>query len=63
MNRYKHFQKDMQKKYKNLKQNVTKKVKKYVERFDLILACFETSKRRDFKNEFQNFQKDLRNEY
>ena len=35
----------MQEKYKNLKQNITKKIKKYVERFDLILACFETLKR------------------
>ena len=55
MNRYEHFQKNIQKKYKNLKQNVTKKIKKYIKRFDLILARLETSKRRNFKNEFQNF--------
>ena len=45
----------MQKKYKNLKQNITKKIKKYIERFDLIFVCFEILKRQNFKNEFQNF--------
>ena len=50
MNRYKHFQKNIQKKYKNLKQNITKKIKKYIKRFNLIFACFETLKRRNFKN-------------
>ena len=63
MNRYEHFQKNMQEKYKNFKQNVTKKIKKYAERFDLIFTRFETLKRRDFKNEFQDFQKSFRNEY
>ena len=53
----------MQKKYKNLKQNATKKIKKYTERFDLVLARFETSKRRSSKSELQNFQKGLRNKY
>ena len=50
MNRYEHFQKDMQKKYKNFKQNVTKKIKKYIKRFNLILVRFKISKRRNFKN-------------
>ena len=40
----------MQKKYKNLKQNVTKKVKKYIKRFDLIFARFETLKYQNFKS-------------
>ena len=42
----------MQKKYKNLKQNVTKKIKKYIKRFNLIFACFEISKRQNLKNKF-----------
>ena len=45
----------MQKKYKNLKQNVTKKIKKYIKQFNLVFVRFETSKHRNFKNKFQNF--------
>ena len=63
VNRYKHFQKNIQEKYKNFKQNAIKKIKKYTEQFNLVFACFETSKRRDFKNKLQDFQKSFRNEY
>ena len=63
VDRYEHFQEDMQEKYKNLKQNATEKVKKYAERFDLVLARLETTRRRGHKGELQDFQEGLRNEY
>ena len=63
VDRFEHLQEDMQEEYKNLKQHTNEKVKKYAERFDLVLARLEVSRRRGSKGELQDFREGLRNEY
>ena len=60
---YEYIQEDMQKEYKNMKQLHTEKVKKYVERFDLVLSRLDKSRRRGDAGELQDFLKGLRIEY
>ena len=60
MNRFENFQKNMQNKYNNIKQNVNEKIKKYVERFDIILKRLNKIKRRDSNDELQNFIRSFR---
>ena len=60
MNRFENFQKNMQNKYNNMKQNVNEKIKKYVERFDVILKRLNKIKRRDSNDELQNFIRSFR---
>ena len=55
MNRFENFQKNMQDKYNSIKQNVNEKIKKYVERFDVILKRLNKIKRRNSNDELQNF--------
>ena len=55
MNRFENFQKNMQDKYNNIKQNVNKKIKKYVERFDVILKRLNKIKQRNSNDKLQNF--------
>ena len=63
MNRYEHFQKNMQNKYNNIKQHFIEKIKKYVERFDIILKRLKKFKRRDNVDELQNFIRDFRRKH
>ena len=60
MNRFENFQKNIQNKYNNIKQNVNEKIKKYVERFDIILKRLNKIKRRDLNDELQNFIRNFR---
>ena len=55
MNRFENFQKNIQNKYNNIKQNVNEKIKKYVERFDVILKRLNKIKRRNSNDKLQNF--------
>ena len=55
MNRFENFQKNMQNKYNNIKQNVNEKIKKYVERFDVILKRLNKIKQRNSNDKLQNF--------
>ena len=50
----------MQNKYNNMKQNVNEKIKKYVERFDVVLKRLNTIKRRNSNDELQNFIRNFR---
>ena len=50
----------MQNKYNNIKQNVNEKIKKYVERFDVILKRLNKFKQRNSNNELQNFIRNFR---
>ena len=43
-----------------MKQNVNEKIKKYVERFDVILKRLNKIKRRDSNDELQNFIRNFR---
>ena len=43
-----------------MKQNVNEKIKKYVERFDVILKRLNKIKRRDSNDELQNFIRSFR---
>ena len=63
MNRFENFQKNMQNKYNNIKQNVNEKIKKYVERFDVILKRLNKIKRRDLNDELQNFIRNFRSNH
>ena len=63
MNRFENFQKNMQNKYNNIKQNVNEKIKKYVERFDVILKQLNKIKRRNSNDELQNFIWDFRSNH
>ena len=53
----------MQNKYNNIKQNVNEKIKKYVERFDVILKRLNKIKRRNSNNKLQNFIRNFRSNY
>ena len=53
----------MQDKYNNIKQNVNEKIKKYVERFDVILKRLNKIKRRDSNDELQNFIQNFRSNH
>ena len=46
-----------------MKQNVNEKIKKYVERFDVILKRLNKIKRRDSDDELQNFIRNLRSNH
>ena len=50
----------MQNKYNNMKQNVNEKIKKYVERFDVILKELNKIKQRNSNNKLQNFIRSFR---
>ena len=50
----------MQNKYNNIKQNVNEKIKKYVERFNVILKQLNKIKRRDSNDKLQNFIRNFR---
>ena len=60
MNRFENFQKNIQNKYNNMKQNVNEKIKKYVERFDIILKRLNKIKRRNSNDKLQNFIRNFR---
>ena len=53
----------MQNKYNNMKQDVNEKIKKYVERFDVILKRLNKIKRRDSNDELQDFIRDFRSNH
>ena len=63
MNRFENFQKNMQNKYNSMKQDVNKKIKKYVERFDVILKRLNKIKRRNSNDELQNFIRSFRSNH
>ena len=46
-----------------MKQNVNEKIKKYVERFDVILKRLNKIKRRDSNDKLQNFIRNLRSNH
>ena len=60
MNRFENFQKNMQNKYNSIKQSVNEKIKKYVERFDVILKRLNKIKQRNSNDELQNFIRNFR---
>ena len=63
VNRFENFQKNMQNKYNNMKQNVNEKIKKYVERFDVILKRLNKIKRRNSNDKLQNFIRNFRSNH
>ena len=63
MNRFENFQKNMQNKYNSIKQDANEKIKKYVERFDVILKRLNKIKRRDSDDELQNFIRNFRSDH
>ena len=46
-----------------MKQNINEKIKKYVERFDVILKRLNKIKRRDLNDELQNFIRNFRSNH
>ena len=63
MNRFENFQKNMQNKYNNIKQNVNEKIKKYVERFNVILKRLNKIKQYNSNDKLQNFISNFRLNY